>query len=239
MRHKKTVCLCASLLLVVLSTGARAQGPACSTPQSPRNVDPKTAPYDGRSTTSIVRELSADSIVYTPRAGGAPTTLYRCGQHYHFPIETPEGCAADAAKAGKPAKTAKAGDKAGAKPGDRIEIHTVFAAKVRHDGCDPETLDCCLEAPFLVRAFAAKVTPGGTPGPIAPPPGRPLAEWSGSTTGKETSPNECKPAAQWSFRLGCGYTVSEGQLSQFHHFDPARPVQSGPRVSKDLTLVTP
>jgi hypothetical protein len=33
--------------------------------------------------------------------------------------------------------------------------------------------------------------------------------------------------------------VSEAQVRQFHHADPARPVQAGDRVSRDLTLVGP
>jgi len=228
--------LAAAVLVVAFAARGWAAGPVCSNPQSPRNIDPKAvpSPYDGKSTTSIVKLLGPDSIEYTPRAGGAPTTLYRCGQHYHLPIENPEGCASTAPATR--AKSAKAGD--GAKPGDWIEVHTVYAAKVRHDGCDPETLACCETAPFLVRAFSAKVTAQGADTPIVVPPGRPLAEWSGSTTGAAL-PDECKPAAQWSFRLGCDFTLSEAQVRHFRHADPARPVQSGPRVSKDLTLVTP
>lgn len=219
---------------LALPAAAEKPAPTCANPQSPRVIDPKAipSPYDARSRKSIVSHPTAESLVYTPRAGGRPQTLHRCGQHYHFPIENQQGCK------GVPAprldgKTGKPG------PGQWIEVHTVYAAKARTGGCDPETLDCCLEAPFVVRSFEAKVIPLGLIGPIVPPPGRPLAEWSGSTTGREDKPGECKPAAQWSFRLGCGFTVSVGQLSRFHHFDPARPLQTGDRISRDLTLVEP
>ncbi|HMB55179.1 MAG TPA: hypothetical protein VKU40_17805 [Thermoanaerobaculia bacterium] len=57
--------------------------------------------------------------------------------------------------------------------GTRIEIHTVYAANEKHpDGCDPETLGCCTEGPFLVRAFAAEVTERGGDGPSANRPRR-------------------------------------------------------------------
>ena len=221
----------AVLLCVSLTPAALAGGPVCSNPQSPRNIDPKAvpSPYNGTSTTSIVTKVMPDSIVYTPRAGGEAQTLRRCGQHYHFPIENPQGCRAEVPCAAPQEQPA---------PGQWVEIHTVYAAKVRTENCDPETLDCCAEAPFLVRAFAAKVTAGGSYQPIETPSGRPLAEWSGSTTGV-SKPDECKPAAQWSFRLGCDFKVSEGQLGHFKHADPARRVQTGARVSKDLTLVKP
>jgi hypothetical protein len=171
--------------------------------------------------------LTPDSIEYTPRAGGNPTTLSRCGQHYHLPIEAPQGCKGEITPGKKP------------QPGNWVEIHTVYASKVGHDKCNPETLECCEAGPFVVRAFAAQVTAKGTDEPIVPPPGLPLAEWSGSTTGADKEPEQCKPAAQWSFRLGCDFTVSEAQLGHFKHADPARPVQPAARLSKDLTLVTP
>jgi hypothetical protein len=217
------------LLCVSVVPPALAEGPACSIPQSPRNIDPNVvpSPYNGKSPVSIVTNVQPGSIVYTPRAGGAPQTLLRCGQHYHFPIENPQGCQGEVPCTAPHEMPA---------PGQWVEIHTVYAAKVRTDGCDPETLDCCVEAPFLVRAFAARVTAGGVYQPIEPPLGRPLGEWSGSTTGP-SQPAECKPAAQWSFRLGCDFTVSEAQLGHFRHADPARRVQSGPRLSQDLTLV--
>jgi hypothetical protein len=225
----RTACLGAGLLITALLPPARAEQPACSIPQSPRNIDRNATPppYNGTSTTSIVEKIDADSIVYKPRAGGDSQTLYRCGQHYHFPIETPQGCKGEIPPAGQPEA-----------PGQYVEIHTAYAANKEHpSGCNPVTLDCCTKEPFLVRAFAAKVTAGGQDEPIPIPPGRPLAEWSGSTTGKEATPDECKPAAQWSFRLTCAETVSQTQLRRLQHADPARPVQPGDRLSKDLTLV--
>lgn len=216
------------LLLVLTVPGTAQESATCSIPQSPRNIDPKAHPdpYNGRSRTSIVSKATLASVVYTPRAGGVPQTLRLCGQHYHSPIENPQGCAA---KAAKPSS-------AGLAPGDWVEIHTVYAARLAPGPCDPETLDCCAAGPFLVRAFEARVSANGGDGPIVPPSGRPLAEWSGSTTGL-SKPGECKPAAQWSFRLGCGFTVSKAQLAHFAHADPARPVQD--LLSHDLTLVVP
>ncbi len=218
----------AALLICALSARGSDEGLTCSNPQSPRKIDLQAhpSPYDGVSHTSIVKVLTPDSIAYTPRAGGPPQPLRRCGQHYHLPIEDPQGCPDEITPSPEP------------KPGNRIEVHTVYAFKVRTDGCDPETLGCCEAGPFLVRAFSAKVTAMGTDEAIVPPAGFPLAEWSGSTTGPEKEPAQCKPAAQWSFRLGCDFAVSEAQLHRFKHADPARPVQESPRVSKDLTLVT-
>ena len=220
------------LLVMLLAVPATAQ-PVCSNPQSPRNLDPEACPtpYDKISRFSIVEPIGEDSILYWPRAGGAPSKLFRCGQHYHFPIETPQGCEGELSP---PLE-----DEATPRPGQWVEVHTVYASKVRRDNCDPETLACCETGPFLVRAFAAKVTAEGMNEPILPPSGRPLAEWSGSTTGRESQPGECKPAAQWSFRLSCEFTLSREQLHRFKHADPARPVQTGDRLSKDLTLVLP
>ncbi len=59
----------------------------------------------------------------------------------------------------------------------------------------------------------------------------------GSTTGLEKKFCECKAAAQWSFRLGCDFTVSQGQLGRFRGYDPARPLQPENRLSRDLALV--
>jgi hypothetical protein len=224
----------AVVVLSALAVPVAAQAPACSIPQSPRNISKGSpSPYNGTYRTSIV-ELTKDPdvLVYKPRAGVTSHTLYRCGQHYHFPIETPQGCSGEIPPKGQ------AGAKP--KPGQWVEVHTVYAANKEHpDICDPETLNCCTKPPFLVRAFSAKVTAGGLPGPIPPPTGRPLAEWSGSTTGADSVPPACKPAAEWSFRLSCDFTVSEGQLSLFRLVDPARPVQPANRLSRDLTQVLP
>jgi len=206
---------------------AAAPGGSCSIPQTPRRLDR----IEPRSTTSIVSQVTTESLLYTPRAGGQPERLFRCGQHYHFPIEDPQGCPGEVPSRGKVATQPP--------PGERVEVHTVYAKVVRHTGCDPETLDCCLEQPFVALAFQGRVTAGGLPGPIVQPPGRPLAEWSGSTTGTTLYPNDCNPAAQWSFRLGCNFPVSEAQLRQFHHVDPPRCLQPVERLSRDLTLVVP
>ena len=52
-------------------------------------------------------------------------------------------------------------------------------------------------------------------------------------------PGECKPPAQWSFRLGCDFRVSEAQLQPLKHPDPARGLQPCNRLSRDLTRVMP
>jgi hypothetical protein len=225
-----------AVTLTVSGAPLAAEGPTCSNPQSPRNVDPKShpPPYFLSSNNSIVSDATPESLVYLPRSGGPAQKLLRCGQHYHFPIENHQGCQGETASH-KGAASTEAGP---VKPGDWIEIHTVYAAKVKSKDCDPETLDCCEEGPFLVRAFEAKVTQDGHGGAIVPPSGRPLAEWTGSTTGRENQPGECKPEALWSFRLGCDFRVSEEQLKEFHHYDPARPLQPADRLSRDLTLVT-
>ncbi len=223
----------AVLIAAALSLPAAAQQLPCNIPQTPRNIDPKASPspYYGTYTTSFVEQTVADELVYEPRQGVTSYRLQRCGQHYHFPIEHPQGCQGEIPATGEAAEKPR--------PGQWVEVHTVYAARALPCGCDPETLDCCLLPPFVVRAFAAKVTAGGVPGPIPPPTGYPLAEYTGSTSGEEAGPDECKPEANWSFRLSCGFTVSEAQLNLFHHVDPARPLQPADRLSRDLTLVEP
>lgn len=235
--------LAAGLLLAAAPAWGGEEGAYCPNAQSPRELDrgARPSPYELTSQSSIVGRVEPGSIVYLPRVGGETVTLYRCGQHYHRPIENLQGCPGEKATTGGEDEAAEAAEAAGPPPpGTWVEIHTVYAANQNAPaGCDPETLSCCTDPPFLVRAFNATVTPRGEPGPIVPPDGRPLAEWSGSTTGAEDEENECKPAALWSFRLGCGFTVSQAQLGQFRHADPARPVQRGTRLSRDLTLVSP
>jgi len=234
----RTLTTCAAVVLLAAAAAGADQAPACANGQSPRNVDRRAdpSPYQLTGHTSFIGRTEPGSLVYLPRPGGEPQTLYRCGQHYHFPIETPQGCRGETPEASTKAASTKA---APPPPGSRIEIHTVYAAnRAAPPGCDPETLGCCTDPPFLVRAFSATVSERGE-GPIEPPAGRPLAEWSGSTTGPESAPGECKPPALWSLRLGCGFTVGTAQLEQFKHADPARPVQHGERLSRDLTLVRP
>jgi len=224
-----------AVLLLALAAPGAAQQPSCPNPQSPRNLDPAAVPsvYDQTSRQSIVEWLPpATSVQYRARPGCAPQILQLCGQHYHAPIENTQGCQ------GEPKEPGKAGGEV--KPGDRVEIHTVYASRVHpFSGCDPVTLDCCEAGPFVVLAYSATVTAGGQAEPIVPPTGRPLAEWSGSTTNADRYPGECKPPAQWSFRLGCDFKVSEAQLKPLKHPDPARGLQPCNRLSRDLTRVVP
>jgi hypothetical protein len=234
MRSIATVLAGVGLVLFAVSPAGAGDDGYCPNAQSPRDLDRSVQPslYALAGPSSFLTQTSDQEVTYAPRVGGPPMVLHRCGQHYHFPIENPQGC--------KGETEAKGGEAKGPPPpGSWVEVHTVFAAVVRTGQCDPETLDCCEKGPFVVRAFTARVTAGGKPAPIEPPPGRPLAEWSGSTTGPDRTPDECKPAALWSFRLGCDFTVSEGQLGRFHHVDPARPVQTGNRLSRDLTMIGP
>jgi hypothetical protein len=231
----KTAVSSAALLLVLSVPGA-AQQPSCPNPQSPRNLNPQAtpSPYDQRSQQSIVAwSPPAKTVQYRARPNCAPQTLRFCGQHYHSPVENTQGCRGEV----RPAETAAGVE---VKPGDLVEIHTVYAARVHpFDDCDPVTLECCEAGPFVVLAYSATVTRGGPEEPIVPPTGRPLAEWSGSTTNADRYPGECKPPAQWSFRLGCDFRVSEGQLKALKHPDPARGLQPCNRLSRDLTQVVP
>lgn len=206
-------------VLEALAKQSGAQDPQCSIPQSPRRVD-RNAPYTGSTHTSIVEQANPDTLVYK---GGQ--TLYPCERHYHFSIENPQGCPGESQTTSE------------VEPGQWVEVHTVYAASVGPVGCTHHDLDCCEAGPFVVRAFAAKVTAGGLKTVIPEPTGRPLAEWSGSTTGPDKVPNECKKAAEWSFRLGCDFTVSQGQLSRLGHPHPARRPQPANRLSRDLRLV--
>lgn len=197
--------------------------------QSPRRLD-EPRPV---TTTSIVAPGVDDTLFYTPRTGGAAVKLSRCGQHYHCEIENFQGCPGQHLTL-NPAPTCRP-----VATGDWIEIHTVYAADVVRDRyCDPETLDCCRTAPFVVMAYHAKVA--GPTLPVAPVPvlwGLPASEWSGSNTGWDP-PGACKPvAAQWSFIRGCNFTVSESQLRVFRHADAARRLQPPARLSQDLVRV--
>ena len=207
------------MVLDALARQSGAQDSQCSTPQSPRRID-RNAPHMGSTRTSIVEQTDLGTLVYR---GGQ--TLYLCERHYHFPIENPQGCA------GENQTTSEV------EPGQWVEVHTVYAASVGPVGCTHHDLDCCEAGPFVVRAFAAKVTAEGLKTVIPEPTGRPLAEWSGSTTGPDKVPNECKKPAEWSFRLSCDFTVSEAQLIRLGHPHPARRPQPVSRLSRDLRLV--
>lgn len=228
----RVACLGGSLLVALAAAGT-GQQPSCPNPQTPRNLDPKVSGlYDKVTRSSIVNWAPpAQSVEYRARPECAPQKLLRCGQHYHFPVENTQGCQGEA----RSRNAARAA--AEPQPGDLVEVHTVFASKVRASGCDPVTLDCCEKGPFLVLAYAAKVTAGGAAVPIVPPTGRPLAEWSGSTTNEDAVPGECKPPAEWSFRLRCDFTINQAQLRELKHPDPARPLQPCDRLSRDLAHV--
>jgi len=237
------IAVASAVLLFALSAAGAAQQPSCPNPQSPRNLNPQTtpSPYDQTAKQSIVDWAPpAQTVQYRARRDCAPQTLRVCGQHYHFPVENRQECDGEA----------RPSDKAGGevKTGDRIEIHTVYAAKVHpFNDCDPVTLDCCEAGPFVVLAWSATVIAGSEGAPIAPltwppivpPTGRPLAEWSGSTTNADRYPGECKPPAEWSFRLGCAFRVSDTQLKPLKYPKPARDLQPCNRLSRDLTRVEP
>lgn len=203
--------------------------PPCPVFQSPRRVER----FNQGSKTSIVENGSDESwIYYTPRTGSERQKLLLCGQHYHCEIENVQACNGKAPRAGlEECKQPP--------PGNWVEIHTVYAAAVGI-GCNPETLECCTKAPFVVRAYHAQVTAGGNiDDPLPAPWQPPFAEWTGSNTGWD-EPGRCKPlSAEWSFSLGCELRVSEAQLSRFHRPDSVRVLQGGVRVSKDLTRVEP
>ena len=215
-----------TLVLAACTHGRPAPSPTCTVPQSPRRV----WLHDQQSTVSTVERGPDQSIYYTPRAGGERQQLFRCGQHYHCRVENQQRCPGD------PTPPAPA-ERCPAQPGigDWIEVHTVYAAEVGTQ-CDPETLDCCRTAPFLVRAYQARAT--ASDAPLPDPWTLPVIEWSGSTTGPDETPDECKPAAQWSFTPECTLEVGQEVLeSLFHHPDEARPLQAADRLSRDLTLV--
>jgi hypothetical protein len=209
----------------------------CANCQSPR-VIPASIPV----APSIVAPGPDDNKVYYT-AGGR--TLLRCSQHYHCAIENHQTCNSKSAIATHPPDTCRA-----PQAGDWVEIHTVFAPTVG-TGCQGnyESTDCCEGEPKIVLAYHARVTSDVLPGPVpvywgrvrGPVPafwGTTAAEWSGSTTGPDKSPRECKPAALWSFALGCDFTVSVGQLALFRHPEAARGIQPPERLSSDLRRAT-
>lgn len=216
---------------VCLGGAAPPAGPPAEscTNQSPRRLDNIRL----ESNKSIVAPGVDDTLFYTPRGGGDAVKLSRCGQHYHCGIENFQGCPGQRPTT-NPSQTCRP-----VAPGGWVEIHTVYAAEVVRDRpCDPETLECCKTGPFVVMAYQAKLA-GPTP-TVAPVPvlwGLPAAEWSGSNTNWDPV-GACKPVpAQWSFILGCNFSVSASQLRLFRHADTLRRLQPENRLSHDLTRV--
>jgi len=244
----KTGCLGAALLLALFTArGAVADpcpGKAPPYPfQSPRFVDPDPWPgvYNAnppQRQESVITGISADGF----QIAYLGNTLVLCDQHYHVPVENPQGPADE--------RVVLAGTQP--QPGQWIEVHTVYAARDSTAcrarlGLDND-LVCCGEAgpPIVVRGFSARVTtgPGNVQGggtrniPLTPPVGAPLAEWSGSNTGPDKPLEPCKPiAAQWSFQLNRDLTVGTVQLDAFPKDHGARGVQTESRLSKDLAWV--
>jgi hypothetical protein len=242
MRLMRSVVLGAVLLLPALATRG-AVTPPCPVPQSPRNINPSTAPYHGPSDHSVVVSMtpSQDEVRYKSREAGAVIeTLYRCSQHYHVPAEDVQGCAGESeviTPPGTPPARVPG-------PGQWVGVHTAYASNRPPVPCpNPESLDCCTGT-VLVLGFNARVTAGGANGPILTPAGNRRAEWSGSNTGSDKDPGgptSCKETrAAWSFRLSCDFTLSQAQLGTRLPGGPqaARPLQGGPRISRDLLLVT-
>jgi hypothetical protein len=182
--------------------------------------------YNFSRMTSLIVPVDEKTIQYQGQ------TLHICDRHYHVPVENLQGC-----------KDERAGTPKDPPPvGQWIEFHSVYALVVNSDeGCaegPDRDLACCRTPPFVVRAFSAKITAPGTPPPIKQPDKGLLAEWSGSNTSLDKPPENCKPLpAQWSFRFGCDFTVSQSQLEPDMHPHRAREVQSPMRTSPDLAIV--
>jgi hypothetical protein len=226
-------CLVALALLVARGYSQSScinQSPRDLTLNRPANGEPPVLglDYNYRSGTPLVIPVDR-TVQYQGQ------TLHICDQHYHVPVENLQGCMDE--KVGKPPDH-------GAPPvGQWIEFHTVYALVVDSAaGCaegPDRDLACCRTPPFVVRAFSAKVA---APQPSAPPVIQPdkglLAEWIGSNTSPDKDPGGCKPLpAQWSFRFGCEFTVSQSSLEHGMHAHGAREVQPPKRGSPDLTIV--
>ena len=250
MRTVRSVWLGACLLLVALGTrgaaapppavGTPVSAPGCGVPQSPRNVNPVAmpSPYLCTVNGSLVSvSQSQDYVDLRARPGTCAQRLVRCGQHYHAPVENVQGCPGETVLNPLSGKTPR--------PGQWIEVHTVYAPEAKTHGCDPEGLDCCVGHPVLVLGFSAKVVAGTIDRPILTPTTGPLAEWSGSNTGPDTTVGDCKPvAAFWSFRLTqprCVGTPGITQAQLTRHLpggaQGARDLQAGQRISRDLVRV--
>jgi hypothetical protein len=194
--------------------------------------------YNYQSTVPVVN-LPVPDDLQTVRYQGQ--TLHICDRHYHLPVENLQSC-----DNGKKIPTSKKvpASKKDPLPGDWIEFHAVYAYQVdtTSEGCrtsgPDNNLRCCTAPPFVVRGFSAEVV---AEAPVGPPVRQPdqglLVEWIGSNTSPDEPPDTCKyTPAQWSFRLGCGFTVGLNQLEGMKPHD-ARPVQPPQHNSPDLTLV--
>lgn len=232
-RHRIHNGLAAVLLGAVLCLQGAAQ-PAETGGHDCVNQSPRTlGKYDLRLEKPTVVQGVKDTIIYTP-PGGTATRLRRCGQHYHCRIENlqPDCPGQVAREVGTPPLCAQPS------VDSWVEIHTVYAPKVRGQGCDKETLNCCEGLPVVVKAYHARVMAGGQNEPVPVLWNLPAAEWSGSNTGPDDYPGGCKPIpARWSFTLGCGFKVTWAQLAPFHHPEPARGLQPRDRLSTDLAEV--
>jgi hypothetical protein len=185
--------------------------------------------YNFSRMTSLIVPVDEKTIQYQGQ------TLHICDRHYHVPVENLQGC-----------KDERAGTPKDPPPvGQWIEFHSVYALVVNSDeGCaegPDRDLACCRTPPFVVRAFNAKITAAQSPPPpVLQPEKGLLAEWSGSNTSPDKPPDNCKPLpAQWSFRFGCDFTVSQSSLQPGMHPHGAREVQPPNRGSPDLAIVGP
>jgi len=214
-----------------------SEGPVCVNcyhPQSPRRLT--AADWDWTSRAPTVSRRSADSILYSPRAGVPALVLHACSQHYHCRIENLQSCP------GHSASTIPDLTECPEHPpaGSWVEIHTAY-----HDGPAlhplPEGLEGCHQpGALVVVGYHAKVTSEQTDSPVPVYFGPPSAEWSGSSTNADPPPPEppaCKVAAFWSFTLGCDFKLSQKQLEDFEHPDRARALQPPDRLSHDLTHI--
>ena len=191
--------------------------PACMN-QAPRAL--AGVPWD-REPVSRVQNVTDDTVTYQGQ------TLHRCSQHFHCTIETFQGCEGQSVSPVPgphecpPPRT-----------GGWVEVHTAYA---KHAGCVGPVPECCLEPPFVVLGYHARVAAGGAPGRLPVIRDGSFAEFLGSTSGPDTEegPAPCKPEAEWSFTLGCTFSVTAAQLGP--HGEGARPLQD--RVSRDLILV--
>jgi len=229
----------ALLLLAPATAQPQSRGPCVD--QSPRQVQfdmtRETPPAQGE-------DYNFSSTV--PLAAIAPGEpkeityqqhpLERCDRHYHIPVENTQLCPGE--RKLPPTSSGNKKEPGPPRPGDWVEMHTVYAAEVSTTGeCatfGDHALRCCLKPPFVVLAFSAQVQDKD----FVPPPAA-VAEWFGSTTGEDDATG-CKPTpAFWHFNLGCQATFTPAFLEHIGHPHSAREPQSPNRVSTDLTYLPP